>query len=406
MCFKGVRMLRENEIDEIFQKLSSWCMERNYEGYDPYDWWSSPIANKLSYKLNFIMSQINIYSPINLRRFFGIEKGKSNKALTLFLQAYLNYCLIKKNSKYLNEARKLLSILEKRKIKSDKGIGWASYYFKFVRKEHILSPNQVDIIATSEALKAYSLAYNLFKEQKYKIMADEITKIIFSTFVGKYKEMRYIKYFPSERGKIAFNVSGLVLSSFSYYLEYVHREELMIKIGEELVKFLINNQRMDGAWPYSYYIDENRYKYQIDYHQGFILDGLLQFLPYVSSEGLRKKMKKSILLGLKFYKNKQFHPSGYAYYRLPLKYPIDIHNQAQGIITFSKAYKVLNEKSYLDFAMKIAEWTIKNMLSPEGYFYTHRWPFMINKIPYMRWGQAWMLLALSSLLKELKEGKE
>ncbi len=398
-------MVEKNELEQIFQKASLWCIKRNYKGYDPYDWWASPIANKLPYKLNLIISQINIYSPINLRGFFKIKEGISNKALTLFVQAYLNYCSLKQNCKYLNEIRKLLSILEMRKIENDNGIGWASHYFKFARKEHTLSPNQPDIVATSEALKAYSLAYNLLKEQRYKIIADKITNFILSTFIEEYKTTKYIKYFPSEKRKIVFNVSGLVLSSLSYYLKYIHMKDFMIATGEELVKFLVKSQRNDGAWPYSYYIDENKYKYQIDYHQGFILDGLLQFLPYVSSEDLKKKMKKSINLGLQFYKNRQFHPSGYSYYRLPYKYPVDIHNQAQGIITFSQAYKFLNDKSYRDFAMRVTEWTIKNMLSPEGYFYTHRWPFMINKIPYMRWGQAWMLLALSSLLKEIEEVK-
>jgi hypothetical protein len=37
------------------------------------------------------------------------------------------------------------------------------------------------------------------------------------------------------------------------------------------------------------------------------------------------------------------------------------------------------------------------MQDKEGYFYYQIYPLIINKIPYMRWGQAWMLLALSTL---------
>lgn len=57
---------------------------------------------------------------------------------------------------------------------------------------------------------------------------------------------------------------------------------------------------------------------------------------------------------------------------------------------------------YLRFAVTIADWTINNMQDEEGFFYYRKNKFYINKIPYMRWSQAWMMLALSNLLTELK----
>ena len=112
---------------------------------------------------------------------------------------------------------------------------------------------------------------------------------------------------------------------------------------------------------------------------------------------------KAIEKGIKYYKESQFDPTGFSYYRIPIKYPVDIHNQAQGMITFSNLYKKLGDKEYLEFAEKIIKWTIENMWDPTGYFYTHKWPMFINKIPYIRWAQAWMMVALATLLKN-KEG--
>ena len=40
------------------------------------------------------------------------------------------------------------------------------------------------------------------------------------------------------------------------------------------------------------------------------------------------------------------------------------------------------------------------MFSPEGYFYYRILPFGKIKTPYMRWGQAWMLLALATLFEK------
>ena len=42
---------------------------------------------------------------------------------------------------------------------------------------------------------------------------------------------------------------------------------------------------------------------------------------------------------------------------------------------------------------------MENMRDREGYFYYQVQPFYKNRISYMRWSQAWMLLALSTLLE-------
>jgi len=77
-------------------------------------------------------------------------------------------------------------------------------------------------------------------------------------------------------------------------------------------------------------------------------------------------------------------------------YPIEIHNQSQGIITFNKLREY--DSLYEPFAYKIAEWTIKNMQTESGYFIYHKNRLFDIKIPYMRWSQAWMFLALVSLI--------
>jgi hypothetical protein len=74
---------------------------------------------------------------------------------------------------------------------------------------------------------------------------------------------------------------------------------------------------------------------------------------------------------------------------------VDIHNQAQGIITFAQLKDYHPE--YLDFAHIIARWTIENMQDRSGYFYYRKYPLFTNKIPYIRWSQGWMMVALSEM---------
>ena len=108
---------------------------------------------------------------------------------------------------------------------------------------------------------------------------------------------------------------------------------------------------------------------------------------------LPEETKAAILKGSKFYKEHQFEPNGRSLWRLPARWPVDIHNQSQGIITFSllKDY----DPSFLPFAQTIANWTIQHMQSPKGYFYYRLTPLFKNKIPYIRWSQAWMMVAVT-----------
>ncbi len=65
------------------------------------------------------------------------------------------------------------------------------------------------------------------------------------------------------------------------------------------------------------------------------------------------------------------------------------------MITFS-------ELSDFDFQLKemtqkVADWSIVNMQDSSGYFYYRKYKNRTNTMPYIRWGQAWMLRAMSNL---------
>jgi len=99
----------------------------------------------------------------------------------------------------------------------------------------------------------------------------------------------------------------------------------------------------------------------------------------------------------------QVDKNGRCKFRLPQKYPIDIHNQAQGIITFSKLSDI--DIKYEEMAYSIVKWTIQHMQDSTGYFYYQKYKSLTNRIPYIHWGQAWMFLALTDylLMKQRKD---
>ena len=37
----------------------------------------------------------------------------------------------------------------------------------------------------------------------------------------------------------------------------------------------------------------------------------------------------------------------------------------------------------------------------KGNFYYQKWPIITNKVSYMRWNQGWMMVAISTLMKNI-----
>jgi hypothetical protein len=71
-------------------------------------------------------------------------------------------------------------------------------------------------------------------------------------------------------------------------------------------------------------------------------------------------------------------------------YPMDVHGAAQGIITFALA-------GDLEFASRIAHWTIRHLYKGDGNFMYQRTRFYTKRFTLMRWCNAWMARALAVL---------
>jgi len=74
---------------------------------------------------------------------------------------------------------------------------------------------------------------------------------------------------------------------------------------------------------------------------------------------------------------------------------------------FATAIYRLNEFSVnKKLIEKTLQWTINNMQDKQGYFYYQINMGIPTKIPYMRWGQAWMMYGISFYLLGLKENND
>ena len=198
---------------------------------------------------------------------------------------------------------------------------------------------------------------------------------------------------------VVLNASALGASLLARVSDYTKNRRFRDK-AQAAFNFVLSRQLGDGRWEYSYDYVTDRPRSQTDWHQGFILDSLLSYIQKSKDKNIMDQIK----LGANFYK-KQFRHDGSSFWRYnQMDYPINIHNQAQGIITFSRLSHYFPE--YLEVAERILEWTLDNLYSNNGTFYYQKGRLLKNKIIYIRWSQSWMLLAMTTYLEACKNKNE
>jgi rhamnogalacturonyl hydrolase YesR len=110
------------------------------------------------------------------------------------------------------------------------------------------------------------------------------------------------------------------------------------------------------------------------------------------------RFQKILEKGFDYYIRTFFTPDGQSKYYNNALYPIDVHAPTQLVFTLHELGNTANHRALLE---NVLDWTIRHMQSNHGYFYyrINRWH--TNKIPYMRWSQAWMFYALAVHLKTI-----
>ena len=58
-----------------------------------------------------------------------------------------------------------------------------------------------------------------------------------------------------------------------------------------------------------------------------------------------------------------------------------------------------------ELAKRVFDWSSQNMRSSAGSFYYQHRGWFINRISYMRWSQAWMLVGMVGVLQRLENSE-
>ncbi|MFC4873128.1 delta-aminolevulinic acid dehydratase [Negadavirga shengliensis] len=383
-------------IVSAFQKLSDYCELQEFKGYDPYDSLNSRFFNKIPVVskipvVKLAWTQFFKRAPINLRPYVGIDKEYNPKALGLFLSSYCNLYQLDPSEEYRNKIVFFANKLIELQNPNWSGSCWG-YNFDWQSRAFFQPKHTPTVVATTFIGSALLDAYEVTGNEAYLKTARSACDFILKDLNRTYDEDRDFSFSYSPLDKsVVFNASLLGSRILSRVYSYTLEDEL-VEQAKKSVAFACKHQREDGAWGYGTY---GFHQWVDNFHTGYNLECLADYMKYSGDDEYKEYLEK----GFAYYINTFFTEEGIPKYYNNSIYPIDIHAPTQLVITLNKLERFHQHK---EIAEKVLVWTIENMQDPRGYFYYQINRLFTSKIPYMRWAQAWMFLALSVYLVEMK----
>jgi hypothetical protein len=240
------------------------------------------------------------------------------------------------------------------------------------------------------------------------------TSLIGHAFVDAYEQLgdpsyldvcdsicRWILALPREQ-----TASGACLSYTGVFQNSVHNSNLLgasmlartwrhrardeyRTVARDAVLYSCDRQRSDGSW---WYGEEPKYHWIDNFHTGYNLDSLKFYTDATGDASFRPHLRR----GYEYFKATFFNEAGRPKYYHDRAHPIDIQCAAQAIDTFCTFAD--EDPAAIDFAQRVAAWTITHMQGSDGHFYYRRYQWFTAKTPYFHWGQATMFRALAHLL--------
>jgi hypothetical protein len=381
------------ELESAISKLLAYCEANDWAGYDPYDAVNSRIfelAPFLDSRIpRLVLTQALKRSPIDFRRMLLIPKTQNSKAIALFLSAFL-----KLSSCGFERMGDLSEAMIERLIalRSPDVDYWCwGYSFPWQTRTTVVPKGTPNLVCTTFVAGALLDAYERNQDPRCLSMAVSAAEYILNDlyWTNGASDAGFRYPLPTVESRIH---NANFLASALFFRVYRHTgDEKFVGPALRVARYSAGRQHVDGSWDYG---ELPTQRWIDNFHTGYNLCALRA----ISQYGQTSEFDENIRRGFDFYRTHFFREDGAARYFHDRTYPLDVHSVAQSIIT------LVEFKDFAPESMRLAQaafqWAMDHMWDCEGYFYYRVLRFCTIRTSYMRWSQAWMLLAMSALHTE------
>ena len=376
-----------SDLQSSLLRLESWLLQHGFKGNDPFDALRSPMLRALTFKnrwLGVACVQLFRRSPLDLRQLFQVEPGFNPKGMGLFLAAYIRRYRTTGDAEDREHITYFADWLRQNRCTGFDEACWG-YNFDWPNRSFFAPAGTPTIVNTVFIAHAFLDRYDLFGTSKDLEIARSACDFILNrlTIVEDFTGACF-SYTPLDR-RLVHNANMLGASLLARVGGITGESHLKMR-SRQAVLYTVARQNADGSWPYGV----TRAEAWIDnFHTGFVLVSLLECIHFSHDSEFEESLER----GYRYWKSVFFTVDGLPKYFSSQLYPIDIHSVAQAVLSFLAFSK--HDPEATDRALRLAKWASSNMQDPAGYFHYQMGRRLRNRIPYIRWSEAWMFRALA-----------
>jgi glycosyltransferase involved in cell wall biosynthesis len=370
--------------------LLAYCRARDWAGHDPYDALNSRLLTALpmlnTRAMRVLLIQGLKRSPLDVRGILGVPRLQNAKGLALILAA-----LFKLTRAGVTGADALVEPVIERLIamRSPGSRSWCwGYSFPWQTRTVLVPRDAPNLVCTAFVGGALLDAAERGDTRCLRMAVSAAQWMVTELYWRTADRVGFAYPLPSSRGSI--HNANLLAAAFLVRVARLTREPGLREPALEVARATVAQQRPDGSWPYG---EEPRQRWIDNFHTGYNLCAL----GAIGRDAATMEFVEPTRRGLAFYRARFFRPDGAPRYFHDRTYPVDVHCVAQSLITLFDPE--LFTPGHAALGAAVFRWTMRHLWDPRGFFYYQARRFWTSRTSYMRWSQAWMLLALATLIE-------
>lgn len=385
-------------VESAIVRLDAWLTNRNFQGHDPYDLRAIRCVQFLDRRTSRFgrrwasrIRRMLFRYPAAVLKITRNHPREVPKAMGLFMSAYsrLENQLGQEKCQHVLE-RCSAWLLENRST----GYPGASWGYPFDWQSAVFVPKGTPSIVVSSTvgegfLDAYKATGNDVYLETVRGVCEFITSGLNVTSDG---EASCFSYTPLDH--LCVHNANLMGAAFLLEAAMQIQCDRWRESAMKAAEFTLRRQNDDGSFYYESQESGGGRAHRDIYHSGFEIRALYRIWKLTGDSLYYKAVQKY----LEFYKVAYIRRDG-----APVRdefnqdsAAFDIHGCAESILCPAT---LLADFPELGSQLRdAARWTFSNMSNPDGswaYFIDSRG--RVDRMPYIRWGQAWMLRALAQL---------
>ncbi len=395
-------------VKESIARLDHWMTRYGWAGYDPYDLKQHPFLSSTSGSafsqriLRQILLITESFFPSIPRKVLRIPKTVNPKSMGLFAAGYQVLYETTRDTTYLTKAQRALQWLEENPCQGYDGLCWGH---PFSWQSKILVPKDTpSSVITAIIGDAFWRFYQSTQDHRFLHPCQSICEFFLRNLNIDVLEEDSLCFSKTPLDHFHIHNGNLFVADFLIKVGKVSGRKEYLEMAEKALTYTLKQQNEDGS--FCYWGKDQEKECKIDhYHAGFEIRSLHSIWKSTGEKGIYEALRKCY----RFYCENLFTSEGYPKMRPQSLYPINIHSCAEAILCHSTLAPDFPET--LSYLGRCVPWILKTMQHPEGWFI-----YMVRKaktgfdwklkIPYIRWGQAWMLRALAECYALILKGEE